>query len=126
MSKAEKEKLRKLVKEGAENWSKEFEMKAQEWEEKFQKEFATKLKEFEAKMKEWEKANEPQMKEFEFTTPLGKNKLKVKLLTHADELANQPKMEEFQKRMEIWQKEQQARIQEFQLLLKEELKKGKN
>ena len=126
MSKAEKEKWRKSVKEGAENWSKEFEMKAQEWEEKFQKEFAPKLKEFEEKMKEWEKSNEPRMKEFEFTTPLGKNKLKVKLLTHADELANQPKMEEFQKRMEIWQKEQQARIQEFQLLLKEELKKGKN
>jgi beta-lactamase regulating signal transducer with metallopeptidase domain len=78
MSKAEKEKLRKLVKEGAENSLKEFEMKVQEWQEKFQKEFATKLKEFEAKMKEWEKANEPQMKEFEFTTPLGKNKLKVK------------------------------------------------
>jgi len=126
MSKAEKEKWRKLVKEGAENSLKEFEMKVQEWQEKFQKEFATKLKEFEAKMKEWEKANEPQMKEFEFTTPLGKNKLKVELFTHADELANQPKMEEFQKRMEIWQKEQQARIQEFQLLLKEELKKGKN
>jgi hypothetical protein len=35
-------------------------------------------------------------------------------------------MEEFQKRMEVWQKEQQARIQEFQLLLQEELKKGKN
>jgi hypothetical protein len=35
-------------------------------------------------------------------------------------------MEEFQKRMEVWHKEQQARIQEFQLLLQEELKKGKN
>jgi len=65
MSKAEKEKWRKSVKEGAENWSKEFEMKAQEWEEKFQKEFAPKLKEFEEKMKEWEKSNEPRMKEFE-------------------------------------------------------------
>jgi hypothetical protein len=35
-------------------------------------------------------------------------------------------MEEFQKRMDAWQKEQQAHIQEFQLLLQEELKKGKN
>jgi hypothetical protein len=42
------------------------------------------------------------------------------------ELANKPRMEEFQKRMEVWQKEQQARRQEFQLLLQEELKKGKN
>jgi hypothetical protein len=42
------------------------------------------------------------------------------------ELANQPRMEEFQKRMEVWQKEQQARIQELQLILQEELKKGKN
>ena len=131
MSKAEKEKWRKSVKEGAENWSKEFEMKAQEWEEKFQKEFAPKLKEFEVKMKEWEKANEPQMKEFESKMKAWEESQGPKLKEFEEkmkqwELANQPRMEEFQKRMEAWQKEQQSRIQEFQLLLKEELKKGKN
>jgi beta-lactamase regulating signal transducer with metallopeptidase domain len=131
MSKAEKEKWRKSVKEGAENWSKEFEMKVQEWEEKFEKEFAPKLKEFEAKMKEWEKANEPQMKEFESKMKAWEESQGPKLKAFEEkikqwELANQPRMEEFQKRMEVWQKEQQARIQEFQLLLQEELKKGKN
>jgi beta-lactamase regulating signal transducer with metallopeptidase domain len=131
MSKVEKEKWRKSVKEGAENWSKEFEMKVQEWEEKFEKEFAPKLKEFEAKMKEWEKANEPQMKEFESKMKAWEESQGPKLKAFEEkikqwELANQPRMEEFQKRMEVWQKEQQARIQEFQLLLQEELKKGKN
>ena len=131
MSKAEKEKWRKSVKEGAENWSKEFEMKAQEWEEKFQKEFAPKLKEFEEKMKEWEKANEPRMKEFESKMKAWEESQGPKLKAFEEiikqwELANQPRMEEFQKRMEVWQKEQQARRQEFQLLLQEELKKGKN
>jgi hypothetical protein len=131
MSKAEKEKWRKSVKEGAENWSKEFEMKAQEWEEKFQKEFAPKLKEFEEKMKEWEKSNEPRMKEFESKMKAWEESQGPKLKAFEEiikqwELANQPRMEEFQKRMEVWQKEQQARRQEFQLLLQEELKKGKN
>jgi len=129
MSKAEKEKWRKSVKEGAENWSKEFEMKAQEWEEKFQKEFAPKLKEFEEKMKEWEKSNEPRMKEFESKMKAWEESQGPKLKAFEEiikqwELANQPRMEEFQKRMEVWQKEQQARRQEFQLLLQEELKKG--
>jgi beta-lactamase regulating signal transducer with metallopeptidase domain len=131
MSKAEKEKWRKSVKEGEENWSKEFEMKAQEWEEKFQKEFAPKLKEFEEKMKEWEKSNEPRMKEFESKMKAWEESQGPKLKAFEEiikqwELANQPRMEEFQKRMEVWQKEQQARRQEFQLLLQEELKKGKN
>jgi beta-lactamase regulating signal transducer with metallopeptidase domain len=131
MSKAEKEKWRKSVKEGAENWSKEFEMKAQEWEEKFQKEFAPKLKEFEEKMKEWEKSNEPRMKEFESKMKAWEESQGPKLKAFEEiikqwELANKPRMEEFQKRMEVWQKEQQARRQEFQLLLQEELKKGKN
>jgi beta-lactamase regulating signal transducer with metallopeptidase domain len=131
MSKAEKEKWRKSVKEGVENWTKEFELKSQEWAEKFQKELAPKLKEYEAKMKEWEKANEPQMKEFESKMKAWEESQGPKLKEFEEkmkqwELANQPKMEEFQKRMEVWQKEQQARIQEFQLLLKEELKKGKN
>jgi beta-lactamase regulating signal transducer with metallopeptidase domain len=131
MSKAEKEKWRKSVKEGAENWSKEFEMKAQEWEEKFQKEFAPKLKEFEEKMKEWEKANEPRMKEFESKMKAWEESQGPKLKAFEEkikqwEFANQPRMEEFQKRMEVWQKEQQARIQELQLILQEELKKEKN
>jgi hypothetical protein len=131
MSKAEKEKWRKSVKEGEENWSKEFEMKAQEWEEKFQKEFAPKLKEFEEKMKEWEKSNEPRMKEFESKMKAWEESQGPKWKAFEEiikqwELANQPRMEEFQKRMEVWQKEQQARRQEFQLLLQEELKKGKN
>jgi beta-lactamase regulating signal transducer with metallopeptidase domain len=131
MSKAEKEKWRKSVKEGAENWSKEFEMKAQEWEEKFQKEFAPKLKEFEEKMKEWEKANEPRMKEFESKMKAWEESQGPKLKAFEEKIkqwesANQPRMEEFQKRMEVWQKEQQSRIQEFQLLLQDELKKGKN
>ena len=131
MSKAEKEKWRKSVKEGAENWSKEFEMKAKEWEEKFQKEFAPKLKEYEAKMKEWEKANEPRMKEFESKMNAWEESQEPKLKAFEEkmkewELANQPRMEEFQKRMDVWQKEQQSRIREFQLLLQEELQKGKN
>ncbi len=131
MSKAEKEKWRKSVKEGAENWSKEFEMKAQEWEEKFQKEFAPKLKEYEEKMKEWEKANEPRMKEFESKMKAWEESQSPKLKEFEQkikewELANKPRMEEFQKRMEVWQKEQQARIREFQLLLQEDLQKGKN
>ena len=131
MSKAEKEKWRKSVKEGAENWSKEFEMKAKEWEEKFQKEFAPKLKEYEAKMKEWEKANEPRMKEFESKMNAWEESQGPKLKAFEEkmkewELANQPRMEEFQKRMDVWQKEQQSRIREFQLLLQEELQKGKN
>ena len=131
MSKAEKEKWRKSVKEGAENWSKEFEMKAQEWEEKFQKEFAPKLKEFEEKMKEWEKANEPRMKEFESKMKAWEESQGPKLKAFEEkikqwEFANQPRMEEFQKRMEVWQKEQQARIQELQMILQEELKKEKN
>jgi beta-lactamase regulating signal transducer with metallopeptidase domain len=131
MSKAEKEKWRKSVQEGAENWSKEFEMKVQECEEKFQKEFAPKLKEFESKMKEWEEANEPRMKEFESKMKAWKESQEPKLKDFEEkmkqwELANQPRMEEFQKRMEAWQKEQQARIQELKLILQEELKKGKN
>jgi beta-lactamase regulating signal transducer with metallopeptidase domain len=131
MSKAEKEKWRKSVKEGAENWSKEFEMKAQEWEEKFQKEFAPKLKEFESKMKDWEEANEPRMKEFESKMKVWEESQGPKLKEFEQkikewELANKPRMEEFQKRMEVWQKEQQSRIQELQMILQEELKKGKN
>lgn len=145
MSKAEKDKWRKSVQERAENWKKEAEMMAQEakmkaleweakwkeneaiqkekmaqWEEKFQKEFEPRRKEFEAKMKEWESANQPRMEEFESKMKAFEERMKQW------ELANKPRMEEFQKRMEVWQKEQQARIQEFQLLLQEELKKGKN
>lgn len=156
MSKAEKEKWRKSVKEGAENWAKEAEMMGQEakmkaleweakwkeneaiqkekmaqWEEKFQREFAPKLNEFESKMKEWEEANEPRMKEFESKMKAWEESQGPKLKEFEQkikewELANKPRMEEFQKRMEVWQKEQQARIQEFQILLQEELKKGKN
>jgi beta-lactamase regulating signal transducer with metallopeptidase domain len=149
MSKGEKEKWRKSAQDRAENWAKEAEMKAKEWEakwkeneakrqekiaqweEKFQKEFAPKLKEFEAKMKEWEKANEPRMKEFESKMRAWEESQGPKLKDWEEkmkqwELANKPRMEEFQKRMDAWQKEQQARIQEFQLLLQEELKKGKN
>lgn len=145
MSKAEKEKWRKSVQERAENWKKEAEMMAQEakmkaleweakwreneaiqkekmaqWEEKFQKEFEPRRKEFEAKMKEWESANQPRMEEFESKMKAFEERMKQW------ELANKPRMEEFQKRMEVWQKEQQARIREFQLLLQEELQKGKN
>lgn len=145
MSKAEKDKWRKSVQERAENWKKEAEMMAQEakmkaleweakwkeneaiqkekmaeWEEKFQKEFEPRRKEFEAKMKEWESANQPRMEEFESKMKAFEERMKQW------ELANTPRMEEFQKRMEVWQKEQQARIREIQLLLQEELKKGKN
>ena len=138
MSKAEKEKWRKSVQERAENWKKEAEMKVLEWEakwreneaiqkekmaqweEKFQKEFEPRRKEFEAKMKEWESANQPKMEEFESKMKAFEERIKQW------ELANKPRMEEFQKRMEVWQKEQQSRIQEFQLLLQEELQKGKN
>ena len=138
MSKAEKDKWRKSVQERAENWKKEAEMKALEWEakwreneaiqkekmaqweEKFQKEFEPRRKEFEAKMKEWESANQPRMEEFESKMKAFEERMKQW------ELANKPRMEEFQKRMEVWQKEQQARIREFQLLLQEEFQKGKN
>ncbi len=156
MSKNEKENWRKSAQDRAENWAKEAEMKAKEaelkakeweakwreneakrqekiaqWEEKFQNEFAPKLKEFEAKMKEWEKANEPRMKEFESKMKAWEELQGPKWKDWEEkikqwELANKPRMEEFQKRMDAWQKEQQARIQEFQLLLQEELKKGKN
>jgi hypothetical protein len=156
MSKNEKENWRKSAQDRAENWAKEAEMKAKEaelkakeweakwreneakrqekiaqWEEKFQNELAPKFKEFEAKMKEWEMANEPRMKEFESKMKAWEE-LQGPILKDWEEkikqweLANKPRMEEFQKRMEVWQKEQQARIQEFQLLLQEELKKGKN
>jgi hypothetical protein len=177
MSKAEKEKWRKSLKEGSENWSKELEMREKEsemrekesemrkkesemrekesemrakeweanwkkneasykekmaqWEEKFQKEFAPTLKEFESKMKEWEKANEPRMKEFESKMKAWEESQGPKLKEFEQkikewELANKPRMEEFQKRMEVWQKEQQSRMEELQLILQEELKKGKN
>jgi bla regulator protein BlaR1 len=159
MSKAEKEKWRKSLKERSENWSKELEMREKEsemrekesemrkkesemrakeweanwkkneasykekmaqWENKIQKEFEPRRKEFEAKMKEWESANQPRMEEFESKMKAFEERMKQW------ELANKPRMEEFQKRMEVWQKEQQARIREFQLLLQEELQKGKN
>lgn len=156
MSKAEKDKWRKSVQERAENWAKEAEMMAQEakmealeweakwkeneaiqkekmaqWEEKFQKEFAPKLNQFESKMKEWEEANKPRMKEFESKMKAWEESQGPKLKEFEQrikewELANKPRMEEFQKRMEVWQKEQQSRIQELQLILQEELKKGKN
>lgn len=122
------------VKEWEAKW-RENEAKNQEkiaqWEEKFQNELAPKLKEFEAKMKEWEKANEPRMKEFESKMKAWEELQGPKWKDWEEkikqwELANKPRMEEFQKRMDAWQKEQQARIQEFQLLLQEELKKGKN
>ena len=90
-----------------------------------------KLEEELQKMKEWEKSNEPRMKEFESKMKAWEESQGPKLKAFEEiikqwELANQPRMEEFQKRMEVWQKEQQARRQEFQLLLQEELKKGKN
>ena len=145
MSKAEKDKWRKSVQERAENWKKEAEMMAQEakmkaleweakwreneaiqkekmaqWEEIFQKEFEPRRKEFEAKMKEWESANQPRMEEFESKMKAFEERMKQW------ELANKPRMEEFQKRMEVWQREQQSRMKELQLILQEELKKGKN
>ncbi len=114
----------KMTKAEKEKWAKDMELKAREWETKFEKEFAPKMKEFDLKMKEWEAANGPRMKEFEEKMKAWQeaNEPKMKefdLKMKEWEAANGPKMKEFEEKMKAWQEAQGPKMKEFELKMKE-------
>lgn len=134
MSKAEKEKWRKSLKEGSENWSKELEMREKESEmrekefEMRKKESEMREKESEMRAKEWEanwKKNEASYKEKmaqweekfqkEFAPTLNQFESKMKDW----EKANEPRMKEFESKMKAWEESQGPKLKEFEQKIKE-------
>ncbi|WP_026955262.1 M56 family metallopeptidase [Algoriphagus vanfongensis] len=129
MTKAEKEKWKKEMKEReveiekrAEEWKKNFEPKMKEFEAKmkeWEKQNEPRMKEFEAQMKAWEKSNEPKMKAFEDKMKAWEKENGPRMKEWEDKMkawqeAQEPKMKEFEAKMKAWQDSQQPRIEEFQ------------
>ncbi len=114
----------KMTKEEKQKWAKDMELRAKEWETKFEKEFAPKVKEFELKMEEWEAANGPKMKEFEEKMKVwqeanGPKMKEFELKMEEWQAANEPKMKEFEEKMKAWQEAQGPKMKEFELKMKE-------
>lgn len=113
-----------MTKEEKEKWALNLEIKAKEWEEKFQRDFAPKIKEFELKMEEWQAANAPKMKEFEermkaWQEQTGPAMEAYQLKISEWEAANAPKMKEFEEKMKLWQEAQGPKMKEFEAKMEE-------
>ena len=134
MSKAEKEKWRKEVKEKADNWAQELEMREKESKmrekesEMREKESEMRKKESEMRAKEWEanwKINEVRFKEKmvqfeekiqkEFEPSLKEFEAKMKEW----EKANEPRMKEFESKMKAWEESQGPKLKAFEEKIKQ-------
>jgi beta-lactamase regulating signal transducer with metallopeptidase domain len=134
MSKAEKEKWRKEVKEKADNWAQELEMREKESKmrekesEMREKESEMRKKESDMRAKEWEanwKINEVRFKEKmvqfeekiqkEFEPSLKEFEAKMKEW----EKANEPRMKEFESKMKAWEESQGPKLKAFEEKIKQ-------